>query len=144
VLAAAALWGLAIILMRQIARSEGSLLQMAYTNSLFMVATGIACAWHWQRLDWVQVALLGVVCVCGAIGQFCLFEAAPRAPASVMGTVEYSALIWAFVLGFLVFGDVPPLPVFCGAALIMAAGACLVVTERRHAVRLEPQPAEAP
>ncbi len=134
VLVAAALWGLAIILMRQIARRESSLLQMFYTNGLFLVATGIACAWHWQPLDWVQAALLGVVCLAGGAGQFCLFEAAPRAPASIMATVEYSALIWAFVLGFAVFGNIPPVPVFAGAALIMAAGACLVVTERRRAV----------
>ncbi len=136
VLVAATLWGLAIILMRQIARRESSLLQMFYTNGLFLIATGIACALHWQPLDWVQVALLTLVCLFGAIGQFCLFEAAPRAPASVMATVEYSALVWAFVLGFAVFGDIPPLPVFAGAALIMAAGACLVLTERRRAVRV--------
>ena len=135
VLVAAALWGLAIILMRQIARSEGSLLQMAYTNGMFLLATGVACALHWQALDAMQAALLCVVCLFGAIGQFCLFEAAPRAPASVMATVEYSALVWAFVLGYAVFGDVPPASVFCGAALIMAAGGCLVLTERRRAAR---------
>lgn len=137
VLVAAALWGLAIILMRQIARSDGTLVQMVYVNGLFLVATGIGCALHWQSLDWVQMVLLGVVCLFGSIGQVCLFEAAPRAPASVMATVEYSALLWAFVLGFLVFGNIPPLPVFVGAGLIVAAGACLVVTERRRAVRLD-------
>ncbi len=135
VLVAASFWGFAIILMRQIARSEGTLLQMFYTNGVFLIATGIASALHWQKLDWTQVLVLGLVCLFGSAGQVCLFEAAPRAPASVMATVEYSALIWVFVLGFAVFGNIPPLPVFAGAALIMAAGACLVVTERRRAVR---------
>ncbi len=135
VLVAASLWGVTIILMRQIARRESSLLQMFYTNGLFLIATGIACALHWQPLDAVQVLLLGLICAAGAAGQYCLFEGARRAPASIMATVEYSALVWAFVLGFAVFGDIPDAPVFAGAALIMAAGACLVLTERRRAVR---------
>jgi drug/metabolite transporter (DMT)-like permease len=52
-------------------------------------------------------------------------------PASVMATLEYSALPWAFLLGYWIWLDVPPLPVFLGATLIIAAGAILLRTERR-------------
>ena len=70
------------------------------------------------------------MCVFGAAGQFCLFEAVRRAAASIMATVEYTALIWAFVLGWMVFGDIPRLPVWLGAGLILIAGALLVAGER--------------
>ena len=49
-----------------------------------------------------------------------------------MASVEYTALIWAFVLGWVVFHDVPRLPVFLGAGLILLAGAWLVFTEHRR------------
>ena len=136
VLVAAAFWGFAIILMRQIARRESSILQMFYTNGLFLVATGIACAAHWTPPRWPQLGLLAAICACGGVGQYLLFEAARRAPASVMATVEYSALVWAFVLGFLVFGDIPRLPVFAGAGLILLAGGTLIATERRRSLQL--------
>jgi drug/metabolite transporter (DMT)-like permease len=133
VLMAACLWGVAVILMRQISRRESTPVQMLYTNGGFLVVTGIACLVRFQVPDLQQIALLLLVCTAGAVGQYCLFEAARRAPASIMATVEYTALIWAFVLGWLVFHDIPRLPVVIGASLILAAGVWLVVSERRRA-----------
>lgn len=135
VLVAAAFWGFAIILMRQIARRESSLLQMFYTNGLFLLATGVACAVHWTPPRLPELGLMATICAAGGIGQYLLFEAARRAPASIMATVEYSALLWAFVLGFLVFGDIPRGPVFAGAGLILLAGIMLVATERRRSLQ---------
>ena len=71
--------------------------------------------------------LLGVF---GGCGQFLLLEAARRAPAAVMATVEYSALLWAFLLGFLIWHDIPSVAVWVGAGLILAAEVFLVFGER--------------
>jgi drug/metabolite transporter (DMT)-like permease len=49
----------------------------------------------------------------------------------VLATVEYSALLWAFALGYLIWGDIPPPAVFAGGALILLAGLLLVAMERR-------------
>ena len=132
VLMAAAFWGYAMILMRQTAMKESNLLLMFYTNTLFLLAMTAACAvFGWQTPHgWALLLLFGVG-VLGAAGQLALFEAMRHAPASVIATVEYTALIWAFVLGFLIWGDIPHLAVFAGAGLIFAAGTLLVVTERR-------------
>lgn len=132
VLTAAGFWGIAIILMRQIAREEATSLQMFYTNAIFLAGTAVGCVLNWQPLTWRQVLLLGVVCAAGTGGQICLFEGVRRAPASMMATVEYTALIWAFMLGFVVFGDIPDVAVFAGAALILGAGCLLLATERRR------------
>ncbi|MCW3473460.1 DMT family transporter [Limobrevibacterium gyesilva] len=131
VLIAAAFWGYAIILMRQIARRESSLLQMFYQNLCFLVVTGTLTAFSWVPPTTGELVLLLAVGVLGGLGQFSLFEGARFAPASVMGTVEYSSLLWAFVLGYVIWGDIPSLPVFAGAATILAAGIFLVVMERR-------------
>jgi drug/metabolite transporter (DMT)-like permease len=132
VLIAAALWAYGIILMRQIARRETSVLQMFYTNLFFFAATAIGTALDSRSVSWAQAGLLGAVGLIGGFGQFALFESARLAPAAVMATVEYTALPWAFVFGFLVWGDVPPPAIWVGAALIAAAGAVLVATERRR------------
>jgi drug/metabolite transporter (DMT)-like permease len=47
-----------------------------------------------------------------------------------MTPVEYSSLLWAFTLGSLVWKDVPVLPVWVGAGLIVVAGVVLVMGER--------------
>jgi drug/metabolite transporter (DMT)-like permease len=140
VLMAAAFWGVAVILMRQIARRETTLVQMLYANGGFLIATGVMCAARFVVPDARQMGLLCLVAVAGAVGQFCLFEGARRAPASVMASVEYTALIWAFVLGWVVFADIPRLPVFVGAALILLAGAWLVASEHRRARQVNTLP----
>jgi drug/metabolite transporter (DMT)-like permease len=132
VLLAAALWGYGVILMRQIARRESSLLQITYLNAVFLVGSGIGCAFDWRPPDARQALLLLGVALFGGLGQFSLFEAARRTPASVLATVEYSSLLWAFVLGYLIWGDVPSAAVFAGAALILSAGSLLVAVERRQ------------
>ncbi len=131
VLIAAGLWGYGVILMRQIARRESSLLQIAYINAVFLVGSGIGCVFVWQRPDASQLALLLGVALFGGVGQFALFEAARRAPAAVLATVEYSSLLWAFVLGYLIWGDIPRPAVFAGGAVILLAGVVLVTVERR-------------
>ena len=55
--------------------------------------------------------LLGAGALAG-FAQFTLFEGMKRAPASVIAPFEYTALVWAFLLGFLIWGDVPRGEVF--------------------------------
>jgi drug/metabolite transporter (DMT)-like permease len=133
VLLAAAQWGYGVILMRQIARRETSLVQIFFTNLIFLVGTGIACAIEWRTPSPSELALLILVSVFGGAGQFSLFEAARNAPASVMATIEYSALIWGFILGYAIWGNIPSPATFAGAGLILCAGALLFATERRAA-----------
>ena len=134
VLTAATFWGYAIILMRQTAMRESNLLLMFYTNGAFLLATAIGCATvRWQTPSWAELGLLFAVGGIGSVAQLALFEGMRHATASVMATVEYSALLWAFVLGFLIWGDIPRLGVFLGAGLILLAGGVLVASERRAA-----------
>jgi len=133
VLIAAALWGYGVILMRRIARRESSMLQMLYTNGTFLLGTGIACVFTWQMPSWSEAGLLLAIGVLGGLAQFALFEGCRHAPASVMATVEYTALVWAFILGYVIWGDIPVPAVFIGAAMILLAGMLLVVSERRAA-----------
>jgi drug/metabolite transporter (DMT)-like permease len=80
-----------------------------------------------------ELALLLAIGVIGGLAQFTLFEGCRHAPASVMATVEYTALLWAFILGYVIWGDIPVPAVFIGAGLILLAGLLLVLTEHRAA-----------
>ncbi len=135
VLFAACLWGYGVLLMRQIARRESSLLQIFASNLVFVIATGAVSLADWHATAPSQLGLLLAVGVLGGLGQFALFEGARLAPASVMATVEYSGLLWAFILGYAIFGDIPRPAVFAGAGLIVCAGILLIRSERRAARR---------
>jgi drug/metabolite transporter (DMT)-like permease len=131
VMIAAALWAHAAILMRQITKHEGALVQMLLQNGFFLVATGVWTAFNWVTPTKLELFLLVFIGVIGAGGQLLQFAAIRRAPVAVIAVVEYSGLIWAFALGWLIFSDRPALPIYVGAGIILAAGMFLVAMEHR-------------
>jgi drug/metabolite transporter (DMT)-like permease len=55
-----------------------------------------------------------------------------HAPASVLAPLEYSSMIWAFMIGYAVWGDIPGVNVFAGAGLILVSGVLVIFGERRR------------
>jgi drug/metabolite transporter (DMT)-like permease len=129
-LAAAFLWSMANILLRKAAATENVLMQMFMSNAVF----AIGCAgptigwWHEPTaIQWLQ--LLGV----GALGggaQYLLFKSFRMAPASAIAPMEYSSLLWAFALGYLIWREVPGHGVVLGAVLIGVSGVGTLLSER--------------
>lgn len=132
VLAAAFMWGTSIILLRKIAMQEKTIVQMILNNGFFLATAGVPLVWLWQTPDISQSLLLLGAGTLAGLAQFALFEGMRRAEASVIAPFEYTALVWAFVLGYLIWTDVPRLEVFVGASLIMTAGLLVVATEHRR------------
>ena len=66
----------------------------------------------------------------GTVGHLVYAGAFARAPAAKVATAEYTALIWAFLLGWFVFGDLPAASAVAGAALILCGSLLLVILRR--------------
>lgn len=135
VLAAAFLWALSVVLLRKVALQERTLVQMVLNNVFTMAECGVALAFVWRTPDAAQIGLMLLAGLLAGSAQFCLFEGFKRAPASTIAPLEYTALIWAFALGYAIWGDVPRSGVFAGAALIVGAGLIIVAGERRRGAR---------
>lgn len=131
VLLAALSWAVAMILMRTISRKDKAIVQVFAQNLIHAVAMGAISLPFWQGMGLVEIAFCIAAGLVGGTAQFMLVEAAKRVPASVLGTVEYGALLWAFVLGYLFWGEMPAETVYAGAALVIAAGLMLAWTEHR-------------
>jgi len=129
VLLAAVLWAYTNILVRQISRFETTVVQMLFSNAAFTIACGATLPWLWVHVtphDLVLMMALGLV---GACGQYLLFEGFRLAPASLVAPFEYTSLIWAFCLSYLIWGDIPHAQVFLGAGLIILSGMFVVFGE---------------
>lgn len=132
VLIAAFLWGLSNILMRKISATESTQTQMLFTSAFFVVACAVVLPWTWITPSPTDLALmLGIGCVAG-LGQYLLFEAVRHAPASVVAPCAYLSLAWAFLWGFVIWGDLPDRTVVSGAGLIVLGSAVLLIAEWRR------------
>ncbi|UVK38026.1 DMT family transporter [Mesorhizobium sp. AR10] len=129
VLAAALLWGIAVVLLRKTAMQERTMIQLILNNFYFLVFSAVPALFLWQAPNQEQLLLLLSVGALGGVAQYMLFEGMKRAPVSIVAPFEYTSLVWAFALGFLIWGDVPRREVFLGAALIVAAGLLIIGSE---------------
>ena len=129
-LQAAVLWASGMVLLRKTALHERSLIQMTVSNGLFTLMTGAMTFLHWKTPNLHEFILLCGTGILAGVAQFSLFEGMRQAPVSVLAPFEYSSLVWAFVLGYLIWGDIPPQNVFLGAILILSAGAIIIISER--------------
>ena len=69
--------------------------------------------------DFMLLSLFGVLSM---VALACVNRSLKLAPASVVVPYQYTMIIWAIMLGYAVFGDVPDLLMLAGAAIIIAAG----------------------
>lgn len=129
-LLAAVFWALSTVLLRKTALHEKTMVQMTISSGFFIILTGIACWFFWVPISFNHLMLMASTGIFAGIAQFALFESFRRAPVSVLAPFEYTSLIWAFILGFMIWGDVPSHNVFIGAALIFLAGMIILVGER--------------
>ena len=134
-LMAAVLWAFAVILIRKLARAEPTLVQMFLASIVFFVVCATAMPWVWKAPNGEQILLLLAVGTLAAGAQYLLYEGFKHAPASVAAPIEFTGLLWAFVLGFLIWGDIPAWSVFGGAAFILTSAALIVSGEWRTARR---------
>lgn len=129
-LTAAVLWATATIYLRRTAMAEKTIVQMTITNAMFVIAMATATLFFWKTPTLQQVLLLLGTAIFGGLAQYALFESIRRAPVSVLAPFEYSALVWAFLLGYVIWGDEPTINVVIGALMIASAGLIIVLSER--------------
>lgn len=132
---AALMWACAMILIRRLAGSEPTLVQMLLANTAFLLTCGAVMPWLWRAPAPPQLALMLLVGLLGSLGQFLIYEGIRRAPASAVAPLEFTALLWSFLLGYAIWRDIPAVPVFMGAGLILLSGVLIVVSEWRDGRR---------
>src|SRR5262249_3981505 len=67
--------------------------------------------------------------VSNAVGQYWWTRALHLAPASAVAPFNYLSLVWAIILGFAVWGDVPTVSLVIGSGVVVASGLFLLWRE---------------
>jgi len=132
VLVAALSYAIYQVQTRQLAATENSFTMLFYTALTGTVVMSLSLPWFWSgpmpsAREALLIASLGVG---GGIGHFLVTRAFHHAPASTLSPLTYAQLIWATLLGWLVFGQFPdPLSVL-GMLIIAGAGLFIALSER--------------
>jgi drug/metabolite transporter (DMT)-like permease len=126
-------WACALMTIKTLSRSESSVTIVTYMG-LLMIPLSLAPAllvWQWPDL-W-QLSWLALIGVLGGIGQFAMTEALRQADTAVVMPVDFSKLIWATLLAWLAFGEVPDGFTWLGGGVIFISTFYITYRERKLA-----------
>lgn len=129
-LSGAGLSATAMIIIRRMSSHEHSEAIAFYfmgTSALVGLATIL---WGWKVPAGIELIALISTGVFGGIGQLFLTFSYRYGEASVLAPFDYTMMIWAAILGYVLFGDVPAVQVLLGASLVIAAGLLILWRER--------------
>lgn len=138
-LGAAICGGLRDLITRRIAGTETTVAVLAVTTTVVLLA-GLATA---PFVDWVQLrpADIATFAASGAliaVAHTLLIEAFRRGEATLVAPFKYSALLWATLIGYLMFDELPDTWTLVGAVVIVLAG--LYVLHRETLLKRRQRP----
>ncbi len=100
--------------------------------SLFCALGGLlTLPFGWIIPNWKQLAALVGLGVFGGLSHILLTESYRYAPASLVAPLDYTALFWAFILGYWFFGELPTTAVYVGSAIVAGSGLFVIWRERQ-------------
>lgn len=101
----------------------------AFWNAFFAFVPAV---FTWITPTPYEFVLLVLIGVMGMGGQALITHGLSMGDATALVPLDYLRVVYAAILGFLIFGEVPGIASFAGMLLIMAASLYLVLTERRN------------
>lgn len=92
----------------------------------------------WRPIGARDLAMLAAAAICLAGAYVMIVRSTRRGDLSVVGPFRYSQLLFAVVVGYLVWGDVPNPLAWCGLALLVVSGVHVLRASRRPGVSSRP------
>lgn len=129
-LLAALLYAIYQIATRLLSRSDAPETTLLFTGLVGAVVASAIVPWYWITPDMEGLALMTLLGTLGGISQFGLIKAFQAAPAAIVSPFGYSNMIWATLLGLLIFGDFPHWSTLVGAGVLIASGLYVWYRER--------------
>jgi drug/metabolite transporter (DMT)-like permease len=111
------------ILTSYLARQDSPLTIQLFTSVFGFASLSLAVPFFWPAaLPWPDLAMLFLVALAGAYGQYFMVLAFAKAPASVLSPYLYSAIGFSALGGWWMFGHLPDATAICGMLMIGGFG----------------------
>ncbi len=116
---------------RRLSRSVPGLLVTVVTScSITSAGLVMTLATGWQPISFASVALMAAASGFLLVGYYSGVEAMRVGEVASVSPFRYSNLLWALILGYLVFADLPDAMTLLGAGVVVATGLYTLHRER--------------
>jgi drug/metabolite transporter (DMT)-like permease len=125
----------AVIQTRRLTESETTSAIVFYFSLICAVGSLVTFPFGWTTPPVAELAALVSVGFLGGLGHIFLTESYRYAPASIIAPFDYTSMVWALVLGYFLFGELPTQMIIAGSAIIAASGMFVIWRERQLALQ---------
>jgi drug/metabolite transporter (DMT)-like permease len=131
-----------VIQTRRLTDTETTSSIVFYFSLICAIAGLCTLPFGWLATSPTEFLMLAAIGVIGGLSHLLLTESYRYAPTSLVAPFDYTAMIWAFLLGYFVFGELPGMFVYAGSAVVVVCGLFVLWREGVHRRRvLEGPPA---
>lgn len=120
------------VMTRRLSRTETSIAILFWSTLIVMAAGVLTAPFGWQPVTATAAAWFVAAGVFNATAHFLLIEALRLGEAAVITPMRYTSLIWATLLGYFVWRELPDAWVVLGSAVIIASGVYMIRIETRR------------
>lgn len=122
---------IAVIQVRRLTQTETTSSIVIYFSMFIAIGGLVTLPFGWVLPNNIELACLIGAGIAGGAAHILTTSSHHYAPASFLVSFDYSSMIWAFLLGYLFFGEIPAALVAVGAVIVASAGLFVVWRERR-------------
>ena len=120
---------------RLLTQSETTSSIVFYFSLICAIAGLVTWPFGWIAPTGREFLILACIGFLGGTGHIVLTESYRHAAASVVAPFDYTSMILALILGYVMFGETPTVMIIIGSAIIAAAGLFVIWRERQLALK---------
>ena len=120
-----------VIQTRRLTQTETTSSIVFYFSLVCALAGALTLPFAWHSPNARELTALIALGILGGLAHIFLTESYRFAAASVVAPFDYSAMLWALLLGYWLFGELPGTLVYVGASIVASAGLYVIWRERQ-------------
>lgn len=128
---AAALWAVAMVIIKVLSRTEATVTIVAYMGIFLGIFSIFPALWVWEPFGPVTFGWMVLIGLTGTIAQMTLSQALKETDPTALMPFDFLKLIWTALIGAWFFAELPDIYTWIGAAVIFASGLFIGIREKR-------------
>jgi drug/metabolite transporter (DMT)-like permease len=138
VLLAAFTWGTSLCMLKVLTRSDSTTTLVAWMGLMTTAITAVPAVLVWQSPTLAQLGWLVLIGSLGTLGTFAFTHALRVADTTLVLPTDFTRLVWATLLGYALFGEIPDGWTWAGGLLVVASTAYIALREAQLSQRAAP------
>ncbi len=137
VLGASLLYGIMVIIIKSLTRTDSPLTLTAFQICMMSPILLVPALFVWQWPTWPQLAWLAAIGVVAAFSVLVFAMAMKEADTAPVMSLNFLQLLWAALIGFVFFAEIPGLYTWVGGTMIVVSTTYIAYRERAKGTTVE-------